>query len=90
MEVLESGRLPRDEERAKYRAAGTMAGSLALEAGQLIWDAGGGRGVYLTNPLARSYRDLCAATRHMTHSWDLNGEIHGKVALGLALDNPAL
>ncbi len=90
MEVLELDRLPTDLERAKYRAAGAMAGTLAMEAGELIWDAEGGRGVYMKNPVARSYRDLCTATRHMTHSWDLNGATHGRVALGLPLGNPSL
>lgn len=90
MALAELDRLPTAEERTKFRAAGTMAGTLALEAGNLIWDAGGGRGVYMHNPLARGYRDLCAATRHMTHSWDLNGESHGRVRLGLELDNPSL
>lgn len=90
MDLLEAGSLPGNEKRTKFRAAGTMAGTLALEAGNLIWDAVGGRGVYLDNPLARSYRDLCAATRHMTHSWDLNGVTHGSVRFGLPLQNPSL
>ncbi len=91
MNLLETDKkLPSNEKRTKFRAAGAMAGTLALEAGNLIWDAGGGRGVYLNNPLARAYRDLCAATRHMTHSWDLNGVTHGSVRLGLPLQNPSL
>ncbi len=90
MEILASERLPTDGERTKFRAAGAMAGSLAFDAAQLIWDAEGGRGVYMKNPVARSYRDLCTATRHMTHSWDLNGGLDGRVRLGLPLDNPSL
>ena len=90
MAVLESGRLPNNEERTKYRAAGTYAGNLALEAANLVWDAEGGRGVYMRNPVARAYRDVCAASRHMTHSWDLNGGMHGRVRLGLPLSNPSL
>jgi 3-hydroxy-9,10-secoandrosta-1,3,5(10)-triene-9,17-dione monooxygenase len=90
MAILASDRLPTNEERTKFRAAGAMAGSLAFDAAQLIWDAEGGRGVYMKNPVARAYRDLCTATRHMTHSWDLNGGLHGRVRLGLPLDNPSL
>ena len=67
-----------------------MAGQLAFDAANLVWEAEGGRGVYMKNPVARTYRDLCTATRHMTHSWDLNGGLDGRVRLGLPLDNPSL
>lgn len=90
MRVLESGGLPSDERRAGYRAAGAYAGKLAFQAANLIWDAGGGRGVYLHNPIARAYRDLCTTTRHFTHSWDVNGATHGRTLVGLPTDNPAL
>ena len=90
MAILEAGDLPNDEQRAHYRAAGTYAGNLAFDAANVIWDAEGGRGVYLDNPVGRSYRDLCAASRHMTHNWDLNGATHGRVRLGLPLGNPSL
>lgn len=90
MAVLESGRLPIDEERTKFRATGTLAGNLALDAAGIVWDAIGGRGAYLSNPLSRYYRDLCTASRYMTHNWDLNGGSRGRVRLGLPLDNPSL
>lgn len=90
MTIVASDRLPSAAERTKFRAAGAMAGSLALDAANLIWEAEGGRGVYMKNPVARSYRDVCTATRHMTHSWDLNGGLDGRVRLGLPLDNPSL
>ncbi len=90
MQILEAGDLPTHEQRTKYRAAGAYAGKLAFQAANLIWDAGGGRGVYMNNPIARAYRDMCTATRHFTHSWDINGATHGRVRVGLPLDNPAL
>ena len=90
MQLLEAGDLPTQEQRTKYRAAGAYAGKLAFQAANLIWDAGGGRGVYMNNPIARAYRDMCTATRHFTHSWDVNGATHGRVKVGLPTDNPAL
>ncbi len=90
MRILGAGDLPTHEQRTKYRAAGAYAGKLAFQAANLIWDAGGGRGVYMNNPIARAYRDMCTATRHFTHSWDVNGATHGRVRVGLPLDNPAL
>ncbi len=90
MQILGAGDLPTHEQRTKYRAAGAYAGKLAFQAANLIWDAGGGRGVYMNNPIARAFRDMCTATRHFTHSWDVNGATHGRVRVGLPLDNPAL
>ena len=90
MRIVATDRLPSAAERTKFRAAGTMAGSLAFDAANLIWDAEGGRAVYMKNPVARAYRDLCTATRHMTHNWDLNGGLDGRVRMGLPLDNPSL
>ena len=86
----QAGTLPNDEERTKYRAHGTFIGRQAWRAGNVIWDAVMGRGVYESNPIARSYRDLSAASRHFTHSWDVNGGSYGRVLLGLPLDNPSL
>ena len=90
MEILSREELPSDEQRAKYRAVGAYAGKLAFQAANLIWDAAGARGVYMKNPIARAYRDLCTATRHFTHSFDVNGTTHGRVRAGLATDNAAL
>lgn len=85
-----AGTLPSDLERTRYRAHGAHNGRQAWHVANLVWDAVMGRGVYESSPLARSYRDLATASRHFTHNWDLNGAAHGRLLLGLPLDNPAL
>jgi alkylation response protein AidB-like acyl-CoA dehydrogenase len=90
MSVLESGALPDDEQRTRYRCVAAYAGKLSFAAANAVWDAEGGRGVYLKNRIAREYRNLCTATRHVTHNWDYNAAAHGRVKLGLPLDNPSL
>jgi 3-hydroxy-9,10-secoandrosta-1,3,5(10)-triene-9,17-dione monooxygenase len=90
MRILEAGQLPTDEQRTKYRCIGAFAGQLAFRAANIIWDASGARGVYMNNPIARGYRDMCAASRHFTHNWDINASTHGRVKVGLPLDNPSL
>ncbi len=90
MQTLEARLSPNDEARTKYRAAGAFAGMLAFRAANILWDATGARAVFMSNPIARGYRDLCAATRHFTHNWDINAAAHGRVKLGLPLDNPSL
>lgn len=90
MAVLEAGKLPTDEQRTRYRSFAAYAGKLAFAAANTIWDADGARGVYLKNHVGREYRNLCTSTRHVTHNWDGNAAAHGRVKLGLPLDNPAL
>jgi alkylation response protein AidB-like acyl-CoA dehydrogenase len=86
----QAGTLPSDEERTRYRAHGAFIGRQAWRSANVMWDAVMGRGVYENNPIERSYRDMCAATRHFTHNWDVNGVSYGRVILGLSLDNPSL
>jgi 3-hydroxy-9,10-secoandrosta-1,3,5(10)-triene-9,17-dione monooxygenase len=90
MTILEAGALPDDEQRTRYRCVAAYAGKLTFAAANAIWDAEGGRGVYLKNHIGREYRNLCTATRHVTHNWDFNAAAHGRVKLGLPLDNPSL
>jgi 3-hydroxy-9,10-secoandrosta-1,3,5(10)-triene-9,17-dione monooxygenase len=90
MGVLDAGREATDEERTRFRSEAAYAGRLATEAVNLVWDAGGGAGVYDSHPLSRLFRDTSAANRHITMSWDVNASAHGRVALGLPIDNPAL
>jgi resorcinol 4-hydroxylase (FADH2) len=90
MALLEAGRLPSDEQRTRYRCVAAYAGKLVFTAANAIWDAEGARGVYLKNHIGREYRNLCTATRHVTHNWDVNAATHGRVKLGLPLDNPSL
>ena len=90
MQVLENGKIPDDEQRTRYRSVAAYAGKLVFTAANAVWDAEGGRGVYLKNHIGREYRNLCTATRHITHNWEINAATHGRVKLGLPLDNPSL
>jgi 3-hydroxy-9,10-secoandrosta-1,3,5(10)-triene-9,17-dione monooxygenase len=90
MQVLENGKIPDDEQRTRYRSVAAYAGKLVFAAANAVWDAEGGRGVYLKNHIGREYRNLCTATRHITHNWEINAAAHGRVKLGLPLDNPSL
>jgi 3-hydroxy-9,10-secoandrosta-1,3,5(10)-triene-9,17-dione monooxygenase len=40
--------------------------------------------------MSRLFRDASAANRHITQNWDVNAATHGRVLLGLPLDNPSL
>lgn len=89
-EILELGRLPTDEERARCRAEATFAGQLSTRAVNVVWDAAGGGAIYDRNPLSRYFCDMSAANRHITQNWDVSAITHGRVVLGLPIDNPTL
>lgn len=89
-DIIESGRLPTFEERARFRAEATFGGQLSTRAVNVVWDASGGGGIYDNNPLSRYFRDMSAANRHITQNWDVNASTHGRVVLGLPIDNPTL
>jgi 3-hydroxy-9,10-secoandrosta-1,3,5(10)-triene-9,17-dione monooxygenase len=90
MTILESGRLPTPEERTKFRCHAAYAGKLMTNAVTIVWEAGGGAVMYDSNPISRGFRDVTSANRHTTQTWDLNASMHGRVKLGLPLDNPAI
>jgi 3-hydroxy-9,10-secoandrosta-1,3,5(10)-triene-9,17-dione monooxygenase len=90
MAVLEQGRLPTNEERTGWRCQAAFAGRLAMRGVQIVWEAGGGAAIYDSNPISRGFRDVSTAYQHTTQAWDLNAATHGRVKLGLPLDNPAL
>ena len=60
------------------------------QAVNIVWDAGGGGVIYDQNPLSRAFRDVSTAARHLTQNWDINAAAHGRVVIGLPIDNPAL
>jgi 3-hydroxy-9,10-secoandrosta-1,3,5(10)-triene-9,17-dione monooxygenase len=88
--IVMSGREATDEERTRLRAHAAYAGKLAAEAVNTVWDAGGGAQIYDRNPMSRLFRDSTVANRHITMSWDANAAAHGRVMMGLPIDNPAL
>jgi 3-hydroxy-9,10-secoandrosta-1,3,5(10)-triene-9,17-dione monooxygenase len=90
MDFLEQGRPPTEEERTGLRCRAAFAGRLAMKAVQIVWEAGGGAAIYDRNPISRGFRDVSTAYQHTTQAWDLNAATHGRVKLGLPLDNPAL
>ena len=88
--IAETGALPDEEARARYRAEGAYAAKLCCQAVDLIVAASGGGGVYDRNPLSRAFRDIHAGAAHITQTWDPNAVTYGRLSLGLETDNPLL
>ena len=88
--ITEAGGALSSEDKARWRRNGAYAAGMCTKAVELIFTATGGAGVYLSHPVQRAFRDAAAANAHYALSWDVNGTLWGRVALGLPIDAPAL
>jgi 3-hydroxy-9,10-secoandrosta-1,3,5(10)-triene-9,17-dione monooxygenase len=86
--ITESGVVPSLEQKASYRRDGAFAATLCTRAVDLLFTATGGGAIYERNPIQRAFRDVHAANAHYVLSWDVNGAMYGRVALGLPPDAP--
>ena len=81
--ITEAGVVPSLEQRARYRRDGAFAATLCTRAVDILFSATGGSAIYARNPIQRAFRDVHAANAHYMLTWDVNGAIYGRVALGL-------
>jgi 3-hydroxy-9,10-secoandrosta-1,3,5(10)-triene-9,17-dione monooxygenase len=86
--ITEAGIVPSLEQRARYRRDGAYAATMCTRAVDLLFTAGGGGAIYARNPMQRAFRDVHAANAHYVLTWDVNGAVYGRVALGLPPDAP--
>lgn len=86
--ITESRVVPSLEQKAKYRRDGAYAATLCTRAVDLLFTATGGGAIYERNPIQRAFRDVHAANAHYVLTWDVNGAMYGRVALGLPPDAP--
>jgi 3-hydroxy-9,10-secoandrosta-1,3,5(10)-triene-9,17-dione monooxygenase len=84
--IVEGGRVPSLNHRARYRRDGAYAATMCTKAVDVLFRATGGGAIYARNPLQRAFRDVHAANAHYVLNWDINGAMYGRVALGLPPD----
>jgi len=84
--ITEAGVVPSIEQRARYRRDGAFAATLCTKAVDLLFTATGGTAIYESNPIQRAFRDAHAANAHYALTWEVNGAVYGRVALGLPPD----
>jgi 3-hydroxy-9,10-secoandrosta-1,3,5(10)-triene-9,17-dione monooxygenase len=84
--LVEEGKVPSLDHRARYRRDGAYAATLCTKAVDVLFQATGGGAIYARNPLQRAFRDVHAANAHYVLNWDINGTMYGRVALGLSPD----
>jgi 3-hydroxy-9,10-secoandrosta-1,3,5(10)-triene-9,17-dione monooxygenase len=88
MAIAAAGEVPAMIDRARWRRDGAYAAQLAARAVDIVFAGAGGGAIHESHPLQRALRDIHAANGHIGVSWDLNGGIYGRVAMGLAPEFP--
>ena len=77
-----AGEVPSLEFRARSRRDQGYCVKQAKAAVGLLIDAVGGRGLFESNHVQRSFRDLQAVSGHIVASWDVAAYSYGQMALG--------
>jgi 3-hydroxy-9,10-secoandrosta-1,3,5(10)-triene-9,17-dione monooxygenase len=86
----EAQEVPPIETKARWRRDGAYAAHMCGRAVDLLFTGAGGGAIYQRNPLQRAFRDVHAALGHQASTWDVQGTLYGRVALGLPPEVPNL
>jgi 3-hydroxy-9,10-secoandrosta-1,3,5(10)-triene-9,17-dione monooxygenase len=87
---IAAGRVPEGKIKARYRLEGAYAVEWALRAVDVMFGLYGASGLYESGHVPRAFRDAHAVKQHFSFNTDIAGTTYGRVALGLASDNPTL
>jgi len=82
--------LPDAKTKARYRLEGAYAVEWAVRAVDVMFGLYGASGLYESGHVPRAFRDAHAVKQHFSFNTDIAGTTYGRVALGLASDNPTL
>jgi 3-hydroxy-9,10-secoandrosta-1,3,5(10)-triene-9,17-dione monooxygenase len=91
--INEMGRLrqlPDDETRVRYRLDVGYAAKLCVQAIERLLPIVGGRGLELSDPFQRAWRDAHAVAQHIALTWDLQALNYGAVRLGGRAGDPRI
>jgi 3-hydroxy-9,10-secoandrosta-1,3,5(10)-triene-9,17-dione monooxygenase len=88
--LIASGRVPEGKVKARYRLEGAYAVDWAVRAVDVMFGLYGAGGLYESGHVPRAFRDAHAVKQHFSFNTDIAGTTYGRVALGLASDNPTL
>ena len=76
--------------KVTWRRDGAFSAGLCERAVDLLFKCGGGGALFDNHPLQRAFRDVHAATAHISMIWEPQATTYGRVALGMPCDNPTL
>ena len=88
--LAERGEVPDLLLKATWRRDGAFTAALCERAVGVLFKTGGGGALFDDHPLQRAFRDVHAATAHISMIWEAQATTFGRVVLGLPCDNPTL
>jgi len=88
--AIEAGEVPDLKTKARYRLEGAYAVDWAVRAVDVMFALAGASGLYESGATPRAFRDAHAVKQHFSFNTDIASTTYGRVALGLAGDNPTL
>lgn len=86
----DQGEVPDMMTKATWRRDGAFSAGLCERAVDVLFKCAGGAALFDKHPLERAFRDVHAATAHISMIWEPQAATFGRVALGLPCDNPTL
>jgi 3-hydroxy-9,10-secoandrosta-1,3,5(10)-triene-9,17-dione monooxygenase len=89
-EIIKSAQVPDMKTKARYRLEGAYAVDWAVRSVDVMFGLSGAGGLYESGSAPRAFRDAHAVKQHFSFNTDIAGTTYGRVALGLASDNPTL
>jgi 3-hydroxy-9,10-secoandrosta-1,3,5(10)-triene-9,17-dione monooxygenase len=89
-EKIARGEVPDAKTKVRYRLEGAWTVDWAVRAVDVMFGLAGAGGLYESGHAARAFRDAHAVKQHFSFNTDIAGTTYGRVALGLASDNPTL
>ena len=89
-DIIKSAQVPDMKTKARYRLEGAYAVDWAVRAVDVMFGLSGAGGLYESGSAPRAFRDAHAVKQHFSFNTDIAGTTYGRVALGLASDNPTL
>jgi 3-hydroxy-9,10-secoandrosta-1,3,5(10)-triene-9,17-dione monooxygenase len=88
--LIESATVPDNKTKARYRLEGAYAVEWAVRSVDVMFGLYGAGGLYESGHVPRAFRDAHAVKQHFSFNTDIASTTYGRVALGLASDNPTL
>ena len=76
--------------KVAWRRDGAFSAGLCERAVDVLFKSSGGAALFDDHRLQRAFRDVHAATAHISMIWEPQATTFGRVALGLPSDNPTL
>lgn len=83
METLARGEQVTPHMGVQGKRDACYAAQLAMSAVQRLFNAAGGRALYVDSPLQRQFRDVFAASAHHALNWDSAAAAYGRFRLGV-------